>query len=213
MLVDSVHLQLSGKPMPRLLSLLVLVLVVAFASLAAAEQPSNEKTGSTSANPPLELERSKAHLLAVNGDIGRGIQLGVGYVHAVEEELLHGLESWAYGATVQALLRQGGAEALFGYAVGRYTLLFIGGFSGEVGLGVGTDGENVQYASRLGLFGSMYYVEAGYVFQAPLYPFERPDWLPAHFFSLRIHVPWSRYDREVHKVIRPTEGGDDQALP
>ncbi len=194
-----------------------LLLLTTVAPATSAEDVATARDAPSPPGTPgltVEHRTNKAHLLGLRADLGSRTEVGIGYLHAHESDTRHGLRDavWlGYGTDLRMVVNGTGVDAVLGYAVGRVSGFTDAGPCGlELGLGAGSGSGGVHAAGSAGIFVSAYYVEVGYVFQFPMGPFDRPDWLGAHFVGLRAHVPVHRYDRKawtspVRRAAAPAE--------
>lgn len=159
------------------------------------------------ASPDLVLHRdADLTTLGLRFDAGSAFSYGVGFLRVHEEALSRrgglGASFWrGLGLDLRALSVRGDTlDAVQLNAVGRVSFLSCSGAGFEATLGVATavgDRANAAQPSTvavgsLGAFFGLHYVLVGYSYQVPLAPFERPDWLASHQFSLRVEIPVAR---------------------
>jgi hypothetical protein len=148
-------------------------------------------------NQPIEHETNRAHFIGVRGNFGSAYEVGVGYIHAHESMVRHafGGSFWfGYGPDVRFVIDGDGLAGVIGALVGRTAYVGHGLPMGlELALGVGSGSDETRMTASGGAFVSLYYADLGYQYQMALVPFARPEWLGAHFFAVRGHVPVARY--------------------
>ena len=131
-------------------------------------------------------------MIGLRIDSGKAHSLGAGYIHAHE----FGIGWVGYGADLAvAGVDFGQVDAVLGYALARLVIGHAPPGGLEVALGVGNAGGDLQAVGRVGGYISFYYVDFGYSYSFPMGPFESPEWLSSHQFSLRVHLPVHRYAR------------------
>ncbi len=150
----------------------------------------------------LKDEQNAAVLVGASYDVGkRGSSYGI--------ELLHGWEHWqgmdglgggtliATGLDARLITRSHDTVDAFALEVPlRLNLMGdAGGAAFEVDLGIG-HGEGATHGiGSVGVYWGVYFLDVGYCYQFPLGPFDRPDWMASHQFSIRLQIPVKRYDR------------------
>ncbi|MFP4599758.1 MAG: hypothetical protein ACLFVJ_15980 [Persicimonas sp.] len=148
--------------------------------------------------PP--MVRWSSHMFGLQADFGSSTQLGVGYLHGHLKDFgthvpIIRLVGW--GADVRGVIGDdvdGGA--FIATAIGRAAIA-LPGLGLEAALGIGSEGDGLTGVGRLGAFSSLILIEVGYSYQFPINStLHRPDWLGAHFLSLRGHIPFYNYGHE-----------------
>lgn len=147
-------------------------------------------------------ERSADVLVGATYDVGkRGSSYGI--------ELLHGWEHWqgmdglgggtllSTGLDARLITRSHDDVDAFALEVPlRFDFMAdTGGVGFEVDLGVGHGEGATHGVGAVGVYYGVMFFEIGYSYQFPLGPFDRPDWMASHQFSIRLKVPVKRYDR------------------
>jgi hypothetical protein len=125
---------------------------------------------------------------------GSSASLGVGYLQTSLRRASYDASQrsdwYAYGVNGRAFLggSNEGARGWGGAAVGRVGVGRRVGALLELTAGAARgDGRTLAFGTA-GLFATIYYIDIGYSFQAPLGS-ERPEWLGTHLLSLRGHLP------------------------
>lgn len=170
---------------------------------------------STPSAPPQRPELTTHRLADVTTfglrfDVGSAYAYGVGMLRVRERgEFRRGLGGsvwWGGGVDLRALSVEGDTlDAVQVSAVGRMSFLGCSGAGIEATLGVATglgDRANahdpaVVLTGSLGAFMGIHWFLVGYSYQVPIAPFERPDWLASHQFSVRLEVPVHRSGERV----------------
>lgn len=185
------------------------------ASLALAPALAPAQTAATepfaqppprAAQGPVERRVSTLTTAGLRFDAGAAYSYGAGFLRVREDFRgrrggLGGSVWWGGGLDVRAVSRDGGTlDAVQVNAVGRLSFLGCSGAGFEATVGVaqavggganGAGGGTVPVGS-LGAFMGVHYVLVGYSYQVPLGPFDRPDWLASHQFSVRVEIPVMR---------------------
>lgn len=151
---------------------------------------------------PSRHDESQAHFLGLRYDLGaRGSSLGAGYLHAHEDWVGRGglgFGAWfGYGGDVRVLTQSYGAvDGVFGFGVVRGSMMGDAGGAGvELAIGAGRSSLGAQVVASPGFYWSVYYVDIGWSYTAPLAPMLRADAMASHQLSVRIHVPLARHAR------------------
>lgn len=168
---------------------------------------------------PLLRASSDITTVGLRFDAGSAFSYGVGFLLAHEERSsrggLGGSTWFGGGLDLRALSIEGDTlDAVQVNAVGRVSMLGCSGAGIEATLGIATsigDRANAAQPSTvavgsLGAFMGLHYLLIGYSYQVPLGPFERPDWLASHQFSVRVEIPVARVnEREWQEPVAPRE--------
>jgi hypothetical protein len=162
-----------------------------------------------------DRKESKVHYVRVKFETdGKRFSYGVGYEHGWhyseydEEGFGEGFMLGAVGAEINLLTkkhRKLNAVVLGG--VGRFAAIFNGpGCSYETSIGVAISKKNIRGIMSVGAFIGFIYLDLGYVYQFPIFPFKRPYWMASHEFGTRGHIPVWEYDVRNTYAETPTEG-------
>jgi hypothetical protein len=171
----------------------------AFAQVATKDAP-------PSPSRPVDPSRAcssrddRQHLLGLVLDVDNGHDaIGARYMNALRNSSgcggLGAMLWLGYGAEAQVE----GTSAMVTQAVGRAGMLGDAfGMGVELGGGVGTDFGRTIAAGSAALLFDAYFFGLGVSYQFPIAS-DRPAWLGAVQFALRVHIPLSTYDvREEH---------------
>ena len=178
--------------LPRSIALLALIVASAAVALPAGAQdsPAPSTPSPDAAAPESEslIRDGTKHLVGLRFDVGSSTSFGAGYLYGRQD----GIMFYGLGADAHLVTDSFDAvDALVGTAAGRLIIGHAPPVGLEVAAGVASDLRGgVQGVGHVGAFVSMgYYFEIGYSYQFPLGPFQRPEWLASHRFSLRGNIP------------------------
>jgi hypothetical protein len=177
-------------------------LLLAQLAQLAATQPT------TQASQPVETEEHHDALFTTAAfDAGHDFSYGLGALYAKAFSAGRGgLGAFTWiGAGLEGRLSTHNHTSLDGVIIDvpiRWELAADAGGAGiEVRLGLGSGaGSSLHGVGSVGVFWGVYYFDIGYSYQFPLGPFDRPDWMASHQFSIRVNVPVAKWNK--HETTR-----------
>ncbi len=165
----------------------------------AARGPSNDCPDADAEGTCLVGERHLLGSLATSVDYaGRSAALGLGYLQTSLRRASYDASQradWhAYGVNGRVFLggESEGARGWGALATGRLGAARRLGVSLELSAGAAGGAGGAFALAQAGVFATIYYVDLGYSFQAPIGA-DRPDWLGTHLLSLRAHLPFVQW--------------------
>jgi hypothetical protein len=180
-----------GQRAPPAIGVLVTIL------LALMLLPAVSSTETRGEIDPQWGERSKVHLVGLSFDRASGAaELGLRYLHSHEEAERDTAMTFGYGVEGRVIGDSfGDPEVLMTGVIARASgfLRFLP-LSLEAGLAMARP-EAPRALGHAGVFVGGSYFDVGYSYQQPLGG-NRPSWLAAHHFSVRLAVPLWRYGLE-----------------
>ena len=157
-----------------------------------SEKESVEKE--LSEHPWRYVKRRRGVVVSANADFGSTIQTGLGVNYSTVELGRKGYVELGLGLNPAVVLNEWRVDGLLIEGVGRAATNLL---AVEFGLGMATGGERMRATGSISALGNWPWIEGvgldlGYRYQFPIFPFERPEWLSGHFFTIRGHFPaWS----------------------
>lgn len=138
----------------------------------------------------------RGHFIGLQFDVGTRYAAGLGYSWAgstrtVRREGPSTARWWAVGPHVRTHTADFETFDAFSLgAHGRLILASTGGLGFEAQVNLARTSSRFQGTGHAGVFWPIWHVlEVGYSYQVPLGPFERPEWLSSHQFSVRSNLP------------------------